>query len=55
MAQRKLDSKKHSLFLLYYHLVLAVKYRKKVIAREIGKRLREMFEDIGKKYHIELE
>ncbi|EGQ22431.1 transposase [Sporosarcina newyorkensis 2681] len=26
-----LDSKNHSLFLLYYHLVMAVKYRRKAM------------------------
>ncbi|MEQ2421305.1 IS200/IS605 family transposase, partial [Megasphaera sp. CLA-AA-H81] len=26
----KLDSNNHSVFLLYYHLVLVVKYRRKV-------------------------
>ncbi len=55
MIQRKLDSNKHSVFLLYYHLILVVKYRKKVITKEIGERLREIFEDIGRKYHIEVE
>ncbi|MEM0325762.1 MAG: IS200/IS605 family transposase [Desulfurococcaceae archaeon] len=55
MRQRKLDSNKHSVFLLYYHLILVVKYRKKVITKEIGERLREIFEDIGRKYHIEVE
>lgn len=55
MIQRRLDSNKHSVFLLYYHLILVVKYRKKVITKEIGERLREIFEDIGRKYHIEVE
>ncbi|MEM3473761.1 MAG: IS200/IS605 family transposase, partial [archaeon] len=55
MEQRKLDSNKHSVFLLYYHLILVVKYRKNAITKEIGERLREIFEDIGRKYHIEVE
>ncbi len=55
MAQRKLDSNKHSVFLLRYHLILVVKYRKKVITESIGKRLREIFEAIGKKYYVEVE
>ncbi|NME28466.1 IS200/IS605 family transposase, partial [Megasphaera hexanoica] len=28
----KLDSNNHSVFLLYYHLVLVVKYRRKVFS-----------------------
>ncbi|MBT9821976.1 IS200/IS605 family transposase, partial [Clostridium sp. MCC328] len=28
---RKLDNNAHSVFLLYYHLILVVKYRKKVL------------------------
>lgn len=51
----KLDSNKHSVFLLYYHLILVVKYRRKVITETIGKRLKEIFEEIGKKHHVILE
>lgn len=47
MKQRKLDSNKHSVFLLHYHLILVIKYRKKVITKEIEEKLREIFEDIG--------
>lgn len=32
----KLDNNNHSVFLMYYHLVLAVKYRRKVIAPAIS-------------------
>lgn len=53
--QNKLDSNKQSVFLLYYRLILVVKYRNKVITTDIEDRLREIFEDIGKKYHIEVE
>ena len=28
---RELDNNAHSVFLLYYHLILVVKYRKKVL------------------------
>ena len=34
----KLDSNNHSVFLLYYHLVLVVKYRRKVIDDTISNR-----------------
>lgn len=55
MSRVKFDSNKHSVFLLYYHLILVVKYRRKVITPEIGQRLKEMFEYIGKTYYIEIE
>ncbi|EOD7437964.1 transposase, partial [Enterococcus faecium] len=32
----ELDTNKHSVFLLYYHLVLVTKYRRKVIDEEIS-------------------
>ncbi len=32
----KLDNNNHSVFLLHYHLVLVVKYRKKVFTNEIS-------------------
>ncbi len=51
----QLDTNKHSVFLLYYHLILVVKYRRRVITRSIGNRLREMFESIGKNHYITLE
>ena len=42
-------------FLLYYHLILVVKYRKKVLNDPISDRAREIFEYIAPKYHITLE
>ena len=48
----KLDSNAHSVFLLNYHLVLVVKYRRKVIDDEISFRLREIFEKIQGNYNI---
>ena len=36
-----LDTNNHSVFLLNYHLVLVIKYRKKVINDEIWNRLKE--------------
>ena len=32
----KLDSNNHSVFLMYYHLVLVVKYRRQVFDSEIS-------------------
>jgi len=38
---RELDNNNHSVFLLTYHLVLVVKYRRKVIDDTIATRIRE--------------
>jgi len=51
---RELDSNNHSVFLLYYHLVLVIKYRRKVISDKISDRLQEMFEYIQPNYNITL-
>ena len=48
----KLDDNSHSVFLMYYHLVLVVKYRRKVIDKDISKRLKEIFEYISPNYNI---
>jgi len=50
-----LDSNKHSVFLLYYHLVLVTKYRARVITPSISARLREIFERVGQKHYVSLE
>lgn len=51
----ELDTNNHSVFKLNYHLVLCVKYRRKVISDEISERLKEIFEYIAPKYNIVLE
>lgn len=51
----KLDSNAHSVFLLHYHLILVVKYQRKVFDDAISERAREIFEYIAPKYHITLE
>ena len=51
----ELDNNNHSVFLMYYHLVLVVKYRRKVIDDVISNRLKEMFEYIGPNYNITLQ
>ncbi|MBQ9448401.1 MAG: IS200/IS605 family transposase [Acholeplasmatales bacterium] len=48
------DTNNHSVFSLNYHLTMVVKYRRKVINDTISNRLKEMFEYIGKTYHITL-
>ena len=52
---RELDNNNHSVFALYYHLVLVVKYRRNVIDDTINDRLREMFEYISQSYNITLQ
>ncbi|WP_404407291.1 IS200/IS605 family transposase [Jeotgalibacillus malaysiensis] len=49
-----LDSNNHSVFLMYYHLVLVVKYRRKVIDDNISDYSKEKFISLGKKYNITL-
>jgi len=50
-----LDSNNHSVFLLHYHLILVVKYRRKVINDERSNRLKEIFESIQPNYNITLQ
>lgn len=47
-----LESNNHSVFSLNYHLVLVIKYRRKVIDDPISLRLREIFENIQGDYNI---
>lgn len=51
----KLDSNAHSVFLLHYHLVLVVKYRRKVFDNAISNRAKEIFEYIAPNYNITLQ
>lgn len=48
----KMESNNHSVFLLTYHLIMVVKYRRKVIDDAIATRIREIGERIGETYHI---
>ena len=50
----KLDTNAHSVFLLHYHLILVVKYRRQVFTDEISERAKEIFEYIATSYKIEL-
>ena len=52
---RKLDNNAHSVFLLYYHLIMVVKYRRKVIDDKVSDRAKEIFEYIAPNYGISLE
>ncbi|MEE0863372.1 MAG: IS200/IS605 family transposase [Lachnospiraceae bacterium] len=48
----KLDNNNHSVFSMYYHLVLVTKYRRKVIDKNVSFRLREIFDYIAINYNI---
>ena len=51
----KLRNNNHSVFAIHFHLILVVKYRKKVINERISERLKEIFEYIENNYNIVLE
>jgi len=51
---KELDSNNHSVFGLYYHLVLVVKYRRQVINDKISNRLKEIFDYIQPNYNMKL-
>ena len=51
----ELDNNNHSVFLMYYHLVLVIKYRRRVIDDNISNRLKEIFEYIAPNYNITLQ
>ena len=50
-----MDNNTHSVFLLHYHLVLVVKYRRQVFDEDISDRAKEIFEYIAPNYNITLE
>lgn len=50
----QLDDNNHSVFLLYYHLVLVIKYRRNVLDDVVSLRAREIFEYIAPSYKITL-
>ena len=52
---RDLDGNAHSVYLLYYHLIMVTKYRRKVIDDQISRRGKEIFEYIATNYGITLE
>ena len=51
----KLDTNNHSAFRLHYHLILTIKYRRKIITKTIEKELIQHFEKIAPDYHITLD
>ena len=50
-----LDHNQHSVYLLYYHLVMVIKYRRKVIDDEISTQAKDIFVRISQDYGIVLE
>ena len=50
-----LRNNNHSVFAIHFHLILVVKYRKKVINDEISERLKGIFENIQGNYNIAIE
>ncbi len=50
----KLDTNSHSVFMLWYHLILVTKYRREVFTDDISNRAKEIFENIATNYHINL-
>ena len=51
----ELDNNNHSVFLMYYHLVLVIKYRRKVIDDKVSVRLKEIFKYIAPKYNVDIQ
>ena len=51
----KLRGNNHSVFSIHFHLILVVKYRKKVIDERISERLKEIFGYVQDNYNIFLE
>ena len=45
-----MDHNAHSVYLMYYHLIMVVKYRRKVINDPISERAKEIRENFGKKH-----
>ena len=50
----KLDNNNHSVFALYYHLILIVKYRRKVFDDSISEYAENVFVKIAPSYNITL-
>ena len=51
----ELRNNNHSVFAIHFHLILVVKYRKKVINDDISERLKGIFRSIEGNYNITLE
>ena len=49
-----LDKGCHSVYSLQFHLVLVVKYRKKVLAGKLAERLKEIVEEVAQHFGVEI-
>lgn len=52
---KKLDNNNHSVFKLNFHLVLVIKYRRKVLDDTMSNRLKDIYINISKNYNISLQ
>ena len=50
----ELRNNNHSVFAIHFHLILVIKYRKRVINEQISERLKEIFSYIQGNYNITL-
>ena len=50
-----LDTNRRSVFKLYYHLILVIKYRRRILDDNISETLKEHFIKIGSDFQISLE
>ena len=50
-----MDRNQHSVYLLYYHLIMVVKYRRKVIDEASSEQAKDLFVKIGVNYRLILE
>ena len=54
-VMENIDHNAHSVYLMYYHLIMVVKYRRKVISDPISERAKEIWGYIAPRYGIVLE
>ena len=52
---KKLDNNNHSVFKLNFHLILVIKYRRKVLDDTMSNRLKDIYINISKNYNISLQ
>ena len=50
-----MDRNQNSVYVLYYHLIMVVKYRRKVIDDAISEQAKDLFVKIGESYGLVLE
>lgn len=52
---KKFDNNNHSVFKLNFHLILVIKYRRKVLNDTMSNRLKDVYINISKNYNISLQ